>query len=75
MGPMDGWVILSELKNCVPDIHVVTMTAVPDLNAIKQSYAKGASSFLATISLPPRAPCRARVLPRQREGLASDLRS
>jgi len=46
MGPMDGLALLDELKRRMPTVHVVIMTAFPSVNAIKQSFAKGASAFL-----------------------------
>jgi len=46
MGPMDGLTLLDELKRRSPTLRVVIMTAYPSVNAIKQSFAKGASAFL-----------------------------
>jgi DNA-binding NtrC family response regulator len=46
MGPIDGLVLLDEMKRRVPTLRVVIMTAYPSVNVIKQSFAKGASAFL-----------------------------
>lgn len=46
MGAMDGLALLDELKQRLPGIRVVMMTAYPHVGAIKQSYTKGASAFL-----------------------------
>jgi DNA-binding NtrC family response regulator len=46
MGPMDGLMLLEELKRRLPAIRVVIMTAYPTVRTIKQSHDKGASAFL-----------------------------
>jgi DNA-binding NtrC family response regulator len=46
MGPMDGLMLLEELKRRLPAIRVVIMTAYPTVGSIKQSRDKGASAFL-----------------------------
>ena len=46
MGPMDGLMLLEELKRRLPALRVVMMTAYPTVGSIKQSHDKGASAFL-----------------------------
>jgi len=53
MGPVDGLALLDELKSRLPGLRVVIMTAYPSVNAIKQSFAKGAAAFLTKpVNLP-----------------------
>lgn len=45
MGPVDGISLLDELRQRLPQLKVIMMTAYPTAQAIKQSYSKGASAF------------------------------
>jgi len=46
MGPVDGLSLLGELKQRLPLIKIVMMTAYPTIASIKKSFENGASAFL-----------------------------
>jgi len=45
MGPVDGLSLLGEMKQRLPEIRVIMMTAYPTTDSRKQAFGKGASAF------------------------------